>query len=96
MSVMPTRAPDLLRTHEVLERTGISHQVLYRYVTLGLIEPATTTDKGLRYFRPTVVQLIEIIKDMTEGGGYSLRDLKDIFFKDERVKKLTERAGSKA
>ncbi len=92
---MPPRTPDLLRTHDVLERTGISHQVLYRYVTLGLIEPATTTEKGLRYFHPNVVQLIEVIKDMTETGGYSLRDLKDIFFKDERVRKLTVQTGAK-
>ena len=30
----------LLKTGEVLEATGISHQVLYRYATLGLIEEA--------------------------------------------------------
>jgi DNA-binding transcriptional MerR regulator len=85
---------ELLRTAEVLERTGITHQILYRYITLGLIEPASTTEKGLRFFHPNVILLIEIIKSISRDGGYSLRDLKDIFFKDERVKKLTHQTKS--
>src|SRR5262245_32808767 len=48
----------LLRTAEVLAKTRITHQVLYRYITLGLIEPAQTTSSGLRLFKPNVVQLI--------------------------------------
>jgi len=87
---MPT--PELLRTAEVLERTGISHQVLYRYITLGLIEPARTTAGGQRLFHPNVIPLIDIIKSITSEGGYSLRDLKDIFFKDERVRRLSGEA----
>ena len=66
--------------------TGITHQVLYRYVTLGLIEPATTTASGQRLFHPNVVGLIEVIKSLNQSG-YSLRDMKATFFKDERVKK---------
>ena len=77
----------LLRTAEVLGRTGITHQVLYRYVTLGLIEPAVTTQSGQRWFRPEVVDLIAIIQDMNQTG-YSLRDLKDTFFKDKNVRRL--------
>lgn len=83
--------PQLLRTADVLEQTGITHQILYRYITAGLIEPARTTETGLRYFHPNVIRLIGLIQHMTETGGYSLRDLKDIFFKDERVRKLTGR-----
>jgi len=77
----------LLRTAEVLERTGITHQVLYRYMTLGLIDAARTTDTGVRLFHPDVVRLIEIVKSLNQSG-YSLRDMKDIFFKDARVKKM--------
>lgn len=80
----------LLRTAEVLAKTRITHQVLYRYITLGLIEPAQTTASGLRLFQPNVVQLIEVIKGLSQTG-YSLRDMKDIFFKDERVKRLSEK-----
>ena len=80
----------LLRTAEVLKRTGITHQILYRYITLGLIEPAKSTDTGLRLFRPNVVRLIELIK-LYNQSGYALRHLKEIFFKDERVQRLARR-----
>lgn len=80
----------LLRTADVLTKTEITHQVLYRYITLGLIEPATTTASGLRFFHPNVVELIGVIKSLNQSG-YSLRDMKDIFFKDERVKKLAKK-----
>jgi hypothetical protein len=77
----------LLRTADVLRLGGISHQVLYRYVTLGLIEPARETASGQRWFRPEVVELIEIIKGLNQSG-YSLRDLKDTYFRDKNVRKL--------
>jgi hypothetical protein len=79
-----------LRTAEVLERTGITHQVLYRYITLGLIEAARTTETGVRLFHPDTVRLIEIVKELNQTG-YSLRDMKDIFFKDARVRKIMSR-----
>ena len=77
----------LLRTAEVLEKTGITHQVLYRYMTLGLIDAAKTTETGTRLFHPDVVRLIEIVKGLNQSG-YSLRDMKDIFFKDARVRRM--------
>lgn len=77
----------LLKTAEVLRRTGITHQILYRYITLGLIEPAETTGTGQRFFRPNVVDFIELIKSLNQSG-YSLRHIKEIFFKDEKVHRL--------
>lgn len=76
----------LLKTKDVLDATGISHQVLYRYVTLGLIEEAKSTAGGQRLFHPRVIPLIEHIKGLNETG-YSLRDIKQIFFKSSRVEK---------
>jgi DNA-binding transcriptional MerR regulator len=76
----------LLKTREVLERTGITHQVLYRYVTLGLIEEAGTTKGGQRLFHPRVVELIHRIRGLIDTG-YSLRHLKEIFFKPDRVRR---------
>lgn len=81
----------LLRTAEVLRHTGISHQVLYRYVTLGLIEPAATTPGGQRLFRPEVVPLIRIIQHFNREG-YSLRDLKDTYFQDKNIRRRVARA----
>jgi DNA-binding transcriptional MerR regulator len=83
---------DLLRTAEVLERTGITHQILYRYITLGLIEPSVVRETGLRLFHPDVVALIETIKNLNQR--YSLRDIKEIYFKDERVRRHAERTRS--
>jgi hypothetical protein len=80
----------LIRTSEVLRLTGISHQVLYRYITLGLVEPSSTAESGQRLFHPMVVDLIELIQSLNESG-YTLRDIKDIFFKEERVKKAVAR-----
>ena len=76
----------LLKTREVLEATGLTHQVLYRYITLGLIEPAAITETGLRLFHPNIITLIQIIKSLNQSG-YSLQHMKEIFFKDVRVKK---------
>lgn len=76
----------LLKTGEVLERTGVSHQVLYRYVTLGLIEAAEATQGGQRLFHPRVVDLIQQIRGLIETG-YSLRHLKEIFFQEARVRR---------
>ena len=84
--------PTLLRTSELLARTGITHQVLYRYVTLGLLEPAQSTDGGQRLFQPTAVTLVRLVRSLNESG-YSLRDIKEIFFKDERVRRAAEHGG---
>jgi DNA-binding transcriptional MerR regulator len=81
---------DLLKTKDVLTATGISHQVLYRYVTMGLIEEAAVTEGGQRLFDPMVVTLIEQIKGLN-ASGYSLREIKDIFFTEERVRRLCRR-----
>jgi len=81
---------ELLRTAEVLERTGITHQILYRYVTLGLVEPFVVTESGVRLFRPEVVALIKIIQSFNQTG-YSLQHLKETFFKDDKVRRLLAR-----
>jgi hypothetical protein len=82
--------PRLLKTSEILKRTGITHQVLYRYVTVGLIEPALETETGQRFFKPSVVPLIRLIQSCNQSG-YTLRDLKDTFFQDKNIRKLKSR-----
>ena len=74
----------LLKTGEVLERAGISRQVLYRYMQLGLIEPAETTDTGRNRFHPSVFRQIELIQQL--NARYTLRDIREIF--SERLRKL--------
>ncbi len=72
----PTR---LYRTAEVLRATGISRQVLYRYITLGLITPAEVTDTGRRLFDESVFGRLELIRELNESG-YTLRDIRETFF----------------
>lgn len=79
-----------LRTSEVLRRAGISRQVLYRYVTLGLIREASVTPSGQRLFHPRVVRWIRIIRGLNETG-YPLREIRTTFFRDKRLKRLAAR-----
>ncbi len=76
-----------LRTKDVLAATGITHQILYRYMTLGLIREAKVTSTGQRLFSPETIAAIRLIQRLNTTG-YTLRDIKDIFFKEKRLKFL--------
>lgn len=69
----------LFTTGQVMQRTGLSRQVLYQYSTMGLIREATTTPKGHRRYGEDVFQTLELIRELNETG-YTLRDIKEIFF----------------
>ena len=84
------RHASFLKTKDVLEATGITHQILYRYVTLGLVQERQLKDSGHRLFAPETVGAIKLIKRLNQSG-YTLRDIKEIFFKDARMRKLHER-----
>jgi hypothetical protein len=70
----------LYRTEEVLRATGLSRQVLYRYISLGLITPAEVTETGRRLFAENVFGTLDVIRDLNESG-YSLRDIRETFFR---------------
>ena len=76
---------ELLKTGAVLERAGISRQVLYRYIQLDLVQPAETTDTGRHRFRESVFKQIDLIQKLNER--YTLRDIREIF--SERLRKLS-------
>ncbi len=75
----------LLKTAEVLERSGISRQVLYRYMQLELIVPAETTETGRNLFALGVFKQIEWIQRLNQSG-YTLRDIREIY--SDRIQKL--------
>jgi DNA-binding transcriptional MerR regulator len=75
---------DLLSTHEVTERTGLSRQVLYQYTAMGLIQAAGTTPAGQRLYPATVLEHLKVIKLLNETG-YPLKEIKEIFFARKRV-----------
>lgn len=70
---------DLMKTSEVLAKSGCTRQMLYLYTTMGLIEPVTKTAAGHGLFDAGVLSRLKIIRDALETG-YSLRDVKEIFF----------------
>jgi DNA-binding transcriptional MerR regulator len=76
-----------LKTKDVLAATGITHQILYRYMTLGLIRETKVTSTGQRHFSPKTVAAIRLIQRLNTTG-YTLRDIKDIFFKEKRLRRL--------
>ncbi len=85
-----SKPPDALRgegikTREILEATGITHQILYRYITLGLVEEEMSTETGQRIFSPRAIAAIRLIQRLNRSG-YTLRDIKDIFFKEKRLR----------
>lgn len=79
------RVNSLLKTGEVLERSEISRQVLYRYMQLELVTAAETTDTGRNLFRESVFRQIQLIQQLNQSG-YTLRDIREIF--SERLKKM--------
>lgn len=75
-----------MKTSEVLEKSGVTRQMLYLYTTMGLVEPAEKTAAGHGLFDPAVLARLKIIRDALETG-YSLRDVKEIFFEGAQRKK---------
>jgi hypothetical protein len=84
-----------LKTGELLEATGITHQVLYRYMTMRLIAEEKISETGQRVFNLRTVTAIRLIQRLNRSG-YTLRDIKEIFFKEKRIKKPARVRKSKA
>jgi len=76
----PFQPERLYRTEEVLRATGISRQVLYRYITLGFITPAEVTETGRRLFDESVFSRLELIRELNQSG-YTLREIRETFFR---------------
>ncbi len=88
----PVEGDRLLTTAEILSACGITHQVLYRYETLGLIRAAGRSPSGKRLFLRRVVDMVELIQRLNRSG-YSLREIKAIYFKDDRVARAAGEPG---
>ena len=82
----PAAAGTLLKTSDVIARSGVTRQMLYLYTTMGLVDPQETTAAGHRLFGEDVLSRLKIIRDALETG-YSLRDVKEIFFEGSARKK---------
>ena len=61
---------------------SVTRHVIHMYLTLGLIEPAEQTPSGHNLFDASVFKRLELIERLKKSG-YTLRDIKEIFFKDK-------------
>ena len=73
----------LLKTGELIRESGFSRQTIYTYMTMGLIKPQRTTSAGHSLFSKEIVKRLKLIHSLNESG-YTLRDIRDIFFKNGR------------
>ena len=69
----------LFKTGEVIKRSGVSRQVLYQYMAMGLIEEASRTLHGHRLYGSDIFDRLRIIRELN-ASGYALKDIKEIFF----------------
>jgi len=67
---------------EVMRRGKVSRQQIYQYTAIGLIQAASRTRHGYRLYPEQVFNELRVIRGLN-AMGYSLRDIKEIFFKRE-------------
>ena len=67
---MPDPEPNtpLLKIGEFAELVGTNLRTLRYYEELGLIEPAERSAGGFRYYRPTDVNRVHLIRDLQDLG----------------------------
>ena len=70
----------LWKAGELARRTGLTRQSLHQYVLLGLLTPVDMTKGGQRLFAEDAVERVKLIHNLCDNG-YTLRDIRDIFFK---------------
>lgn len=66
------------KTKDILEKTGISRQVLQQYITMRLVKENERTPGGHRVFGKDTVKRIRLIKKLNRSG-YTLRDIREVF-----------------
>ena len=66
------------KTKDILEKTGISRQVLQQYITMRLVKEKERTPGGHRVFEKDAVKRIRLIRKLNRSG-YTLRDIREVF-----------------
>jgi len=78
-------SPELLKIGDFAELVGTNLRTLRYYEELGLIEPARRSAGGFRYYRPTDVNRVKLIRDLQELGLHL-----------DRIRELVGRRGENA
>ncbi|MFH0938837.1 MAG: MerR family transcriptional regulator [Planctomycetota bacterium] len=70
----------LWKVGELAKQTGLTRQSLHQYALLGLLIPVDMTKGGQRLFATDAAERVKLIRNLL-AYGYTLRDIRDIFFK---------------
>jgi DNA-binding transcriptional MerR regulator len=70
----------LYKTADVVKRSGFTRQMIYQYTTMGLIAESQKTPTGHKLYDESVFVKLKLIHNLHDRG-YTLRDIKQIFFK---------------
>ncbi len=73
------RGRRLYKTADVVKRSGFTRQMIYTYTTMGLISEVEKTATGHKLYDESVFRILHLIHNLHERG-YTLRDIKQIFF----------------
>lgn len=93
----PTDSPPaLLKIGEFAELVGTNLRTLRYYEEMGLIEPAERSAGGFRYYRPTDVNRVHLIRDLQDLGLHldRIRELVGRRGENEARQALAERVGA--
>lgn len=71
----------LHRIGEVASQSNLSRQAIHLYTAMGLIKESQTTPAGYRLYDESVFRRLKLIRKLNQRG-YSLREIKRIFFKE--------------
>ena len=73
---------EYMKTAELVEKTGLTRQIIYEYINFGLIREAKRTEAGHRLFDERSVTEVKLIHQLSESG-YTLRAIRDIFIEGQ-------------
>jgi DNA-binding transcriptional MerR regulator len=77
---------ELLGTHELSRKAGLSMQVVYQYILLGIIKPQKRLPNGRLLFPESSVRLLKFLHKLNRSG-YPLQEIKEIFIEHSGKKK---------
>ena len=73
----------LLRAAEAIDASGVTRQMFYNYLAIGLIRPHGRTPGGRNLYGEDTLKRLALIRRLNRSG-YTLRDIREIFMKDGR------------
>jgi DNA-binding transcriptional MerR regulator len=82
---------ELFKTAQLVKRSGLTRQIIYEYITYGLIKEEAKTEAEHRLFSERTLKQIKLIRELA-AHGYSLREIREIFI-EGRAKSSGETAG---